>query len=67
MPLFDIFKRKHTVTFHLKSGTTLKTTCKSITIQKTNGNELVGYKAEGMPPNWLFYLRIDDVSAITVD
>lgn len=67
MFLFDIFKRKRTVTFHLKSGTAIKTTCTSISIRKTDGNNLSGYEAKGLPPDWLFYIRLDDASAITVN
>lgn len=54
------------VTIHLKSGAQLKVRCKDIKIKFRNGNELSSYEFIGASnPGAVFYVRIDDISAIT--
>lgn len=65
--LKQLFTKKHKVTFHMKSGAAITTTCTKVGIQKANGNDLHSYTVEGTPTDFLFYVRIDDVSAITLE
>lgn len=54
------------ITFHLKSGAAITVVAESISINKQNGNDIVGYEIVGMKrADDLFYIRLDDVSAIT--
>lgn len=58
------FWKKYKVTVYLKSGDRLEFECDEISINK-NGNELTGWNIEGVKAGALFYVRLDDVSAIT--
>ena len=54
------------ITFHLKSGAAITVVAEDISINKRDGNEICGYELIGMKrPDALFYLRLDDISAIT--
>jgi hypothetical protein len=64
--LKQIFTKKHKATFHMKSGATITTTCTELSLKKRD-NDLVGYTIYGAPVNALFYVRLDDVSAITLE
>jgi len=52
------------VTFHLKSGTKVDVPCDDIKI-KHEGGRLIEYNMEGCATNLAFYIRLDDISAIT--
>ena len=54
------------VTFHMKSGAAITVEAEELEITKQNGNDLSGYSLTSMKrPGDLFYVRIEDVSAIT--
>ena len=65
MRIIDIFKRKRKITIHMKSGAAIRIKAHNITIKK-NGNDLLGYEITGAGEK-LFYVRLDDISAITLD
>ena len=65
MRIMDIFKRKRTITFHMKSGAVITEKAYDIKITK-DGNDLLGYEINGCG-NKLFYVRLSDISAITLN
>lgn len=53
-------------TFHMKSGRDIQVEAEYMTINKENGNDLTGYKFEGLKvKGQCFYIRIDEIEAIT--
>jgi transcriptional antiterminator Rof (Rho-off) len=66
MKLPLMFQRKKIVTFHLRSGVALSTRCRELTIRKDHDQSLSSYSFAGSDGN-LFYVRLDDISAITVE
>jgi hypothetical protein len=66
MKLPQFLLRKKLVTFHLRSGVALSTRCRELTIRKDHDQSLSSYSFTGGDGN-LFYVRLDDISAITVD
>lgn len=56
------------ITFHMKSGATIPVVAEDIVIKKRDGNEIYSYELKGMArASDLFYLRLDDISAITTE
>lgn len=54
------------ITFHMKSGRDIQVEADSMEINKRDGNELVGWTIKGRKdPGADFYIRIDEVEAIT--
>ena len=56
--------KKMVVTFHMKSGENILVECEDIKIEK-QANDLVGYNIFGPQRGQSFYVRLDDISAIT--
>ena len=65
MDIRKLFQRKQRVTVHLKSGQSVKFKCDSITTRTATDQSLISYKIEGSGKS-VHYIRIDDISAITV-
>jgi len=62
---FTLFS-KIEVTFTLHSGAKVKVKCRKFDIKK-NGNELVGYSAEGIDKRMsdsMFYIKLDSIDHI---
>lgn len=59
-------QKKQTVTFHLKSGAELTFKCTRITTKVNSEQELVSYEIAGGDCKNAHYIRLDDISAITV-
>jgi hypothetical protein len=64
--LKQLFAKKICVTFWLKSGDRLTIKARSVEIEK-NGNELIGYNLDGIKPGQPFYVKLEDISAITYE
>lgn len=59
------WSRNTTAKVYLKSGAVLTIKCSDIKIKKQNGNDLIGYEFVNAKGGDAFYIRIDDISAIT--
>jgi hypothetical protein len=67
--MFNLFNKKLTVIFHMKSGRTIKVKCQEFAIKK-NGNEIVGITLDGIDKRHgdpAFYIHLDSIEAITTE
>ena len=65
--MFKLFNKKMTVTFHMKSGRSIKVQCEEFQLKK-NGNEIVGYSLNGIDKRHgdpAFYIHMGSIEAIT--
>lgn len=59
-------KRRTVVSFYMKSGGIVQVRCEDVKITYV-GNELRSYEFTNKAPGQGFYIRIDDISAISLD
>ena len=66
MKLPKFMVRKMRVTFHMKSGAEIKFKCESMETKKDASGDLIAYHVKGIRKSPLHYVRLDDITAITV-